>query len=83
MNVWRSAARMDWMQQAALNALDKVSDKPEGSFFVLRIKQRKTAENNADGLIKKFELYGDDPRSQHPLKKKMAARVCTAPSLRL
>ena len=47
------------------------------------VKEQCEEENNADGLIKKFELYGDDPRSLYMLDNEMAARVYTAPSLTL
>lgn len=45
------------------------------------VKEQGEEENNADGLIKKFELYGQDPRSLYMLDSEMAARVYTAPSL--
>ena len=45
------------------------------------VKEQGEEENNADSLIKKFELYGSDPRSLYMLDSEMAARVYTAPSL--
>jgi len=45
------------------------------------VKEQGEEENNADGLIKKFELYGNDPRSLYMLDSEMAARVYAAPSL--
>ena len=45
------------------------------------VKEQGEEEKNADGLIKKFELYGHDPRSLYMLDSEMAARVYTAPSL--
>jgi len=45
------------------------------------VKEQGEEENNADGLIKKFELYGSDPRSLYMLDSEMAARVYAAPSL--
>ncbi|MDO4740566.1 MAG: ferritin [Eubacteriales bacterium] len=45
------------------------------------VKEQGEEENNADSLIKKFELYGNDPRSLYMLDSEMAARVYTAPSL--
>jgi len=45
------------------------------------VKEQGEEENNADGLIKKFELYGRDPRSLYMLDSEMAARVYAAPSL--
>ena len=45
------------------------------------VKEQGEEENNADSLIKKFDLYGSDPRSLYMLDSEMAARVYTAPSL--
>ena len=45
------------------------------------VKEQGEEENNADSLIKKFDLYGNDPRSLYMLDNEMAARVYTAPSL--
>ena len=45
------------------------------------VKEQGEEEKNADGLVKKYELYGDDPKSLYMLDSEMAARVYTAPSL--
>ena len=45
------------------------------------VKEQGEEENNADSLVKKYELYGSDPRSLYMLDSEMAARVYTAPSL--
>lgn len=45
------------------------------------VKEQGEEENSADSLIKKFELYGNDPRSLYMLDSEMAARVYAAPSL--
>ena len=45
------------------------------------VKEQGEEETNADGLVKKFELYGNDPRSLYMLDSEMAARVYAAPSL--
>ena len=45
------------------------------------VKEQGEEETNADGLVKKFELYGNDPRSLYMLDSEMAARVYTAPPL--
>ena len=45
------------------------------------VKEQGEEENNADSLIKKFELYGSDPRSLYMLDSEMAARIYSAPSL--
>ena len=38
-------------------------------------------ETNADNLVKKFELFGDDPKSLYMLDNELGARVYAAPSL--
>ena len=45
------------------------------------VKEQGEEEKTADGLVKKFELYGSDPKSLYMLDSEMAARVYTAPSL--
>ena len=45
------------------------------------VKEQGEEEKNADGMVKKFELYGNDPKSLYMLDSEMAARVYAAPSL--
>ena len=45
------------------------------------VKEQGEEEKNADGLVKKFDLYGNDPKSLYMLDNEMAARVYAAPSL--
>ncbi|MDD7219879.1 MAG: ferritin [Clostridia bacterium] len=45
------------------------------------VKEQGEEETNADNLIKKFELFGDDPKSLYMLDSELAARVYAAPSL--
>ena len=45
------------------------------------VKEQGEEEANADSLVKKYELYGSDPRSLYMLDSEMAARVYSAPSL--
>ena len=47
------------------------------------VKEQGEEETNAGSLIKKFELYGSDPRSLYMLDSEMAARVYAAPTLTL
>ena len=47
------------------------------------VKEQGEEEKTADGLVKKFDLYGNDPKSLYMLDSEMAARVYTAPSLTL
>lgn len=45
------------------------------------VKEQGEEENNADSLIKRFELFGDDPKSLYMLDNELGARVYAAPSL--
>ncbi|MDY4694153.1 MAG: ferritin [Blautia sp.] len=45
------------------------------------VKEQGEEETNADNLIKKFELFGDDPKSLYMLDSELASRVYAAPSL--
>ena len=45
------------------------------------VKEQGEEETNADNLIKKFELFGDDPKSLYMLDSELGARVYSAPSL--
>ena len=63
------------------SAAEKVKDYRTMQFLDWFIKEQGEEENNADSLIKKFELYGSDPRSLYMLDSEMAARVYAAPSL--
>ena len=45
------------------------------------VKEQGEEEANAEGLIKKFDLFGADPRALYILDNELAARVYSAPSL--
>ena len=45
------------------------------------VKEQCEEEKNADDLIKKMELFGDDAKSLYMMNAEMAARVYSAPSL--
>lgn len=45
------------------------------------VKEQGEEETNAEGLIKKYELFGNDPKSLYMLDNELAARVYSAPSL--
>lgn len=45
------------------------------------VKEQGEEETNADGLVKKFALFGSDPKSLYMLDSELAARVYSAPSL--
>lgn len=45
------------------------------------VKEQGEEETNADNLMKKYELFGDDPKSLYMLDNELGARVYVAPSL--
>ena len=47
------------------------------------VKEQGEEETNADSLVKKFELFGDDPKSLYMLDSELGARTYSAPSLTL
>ncbi len=47
------------------------------------VKEQGEEENNAETLVKKFELFGDDPKSLYMLDNELGARVYSVPSLAL
>ena len=47
------------------------------------VKEQLEEEENADKLVSKYKLFGDDPKSLYLLDQELAARVYTAPSLTL
>ena len=47
------------------------------------VKEQGEEEKNADDLIKKFELFGRDPKGLYALDQELLARVYAAPTLTL
>ena len=47
------------------------------------VKEQGEEEKNAEDMVKKFELFGIDPKSLYMLDSEMASRTYTAPSLTL
>ena len=47
------------------------------------VKEQAEEEENADKLVNKYKLFGDDPKSLYLLDQELAARIYTAPSLTL
>lgn len=45
------------------------------------VKEQLEEEENADKLVNKYKLFGDDPKSLYLLDQELAARIYTAPSL--
>jgi ferritin len=45
------------------------------------VKEQGEEEKNAEDLIKKFELFGSDPKGLYMLDSELKARIYNAPSL--
>ena len=45
------------------------------------VKEQGEEEQNADSLIKKYELFGNDPKGLYLLNQELGARIYSAPSL--
>ena len=52
-------------------------------FLDLFVKEQLEEEENADKLVNKYKLFGDDPKSLYLLDQELSARVYTSPSLTL
>lgn len=65
------------------DAAHSVKDFRTMQFLDWFVKEQGEEENNADSLVKKFELFGDDPKSLYMLDSELGARVYSAPSLTL
>ncbi len=63
------------------DAAHSVKDFRTMQFLDWFVKEQGEEETNADSLIKKFELFGDDPKSLYMLDNELGARVYSAPSL--
>ena len=64
-------------------AAHSVKDFRTMQFLDWFVKEQGEEENNAETLVKKFELFGDDPKSLYMLDNELGARVYSAPSLTL
>ena len=62
-------------------AADAVHDYRTMQCFDWFVKEQGEEEKNAEDLIKKFDLYGSDPKGLYALNQELLARVYTAPSL--
>ena len=65
------------------NAAQAVKDYRTMQFLDWFVKEQGEEEMNAEDFLKKFELYGFDPRSLYLLDSEMKNRVYSAPSLTL
>lgn len=62
-------------------AAHDVNDFRTTQFLDWFIKEQGEEEENADNLIKKYKLFGEDPRSLYMLDNELKTRVYAAPSL--
>ncbi len=62
-------------------AAHSVKDFRTMQFLDWFVKEQGEEENNAETLVKKFELFGNDPKSLYMLDNELGARVYSAPSL--
>lgn len=63
------------------DAAHEVKDYRTMQFLDWFVKEQGEEEKNAEDMVKKFELFGNDPKSLYMLDNEMAARVYNAPSL--
>jgi len=63
------------------DAASEVKDFRTMQFLDWFVKEQGEEETNAEGLIKKYQLFGSDPRALYMLDNELAARVYSAPSL--
>ncbi|MCI6173764.1 MAG: ferritin [Clostridiales bacterium] len=62
-------------------AADSVHDYRTMQCFDWFVREQGEEEKNADDLIRKYRLYGSDPKGLYSLNQELLARVYTAPSL--
>ena len=62
-------------------AADDINDYRTMQFFDWFIKEQGEEEKNAEDMIRKYELFGKDPKGLYALNQELAARVYAAPSL--
>jgi len=63
------------------DAASAVKDFRTMQFLDWFVKEQGEEETNAEGLIKKYSLFGSDPRALYMLDNELGARVYSAPSL--
>lgn len=66
---------------AIYTAADAVKDYRTMQFLDWFVKEQGEEEKNADDMIKKYELFGSDPKGLYALNQELQGRVYTAPSL--
>ena len=65
------------------DAAQAVKDYRTMQFLDWFVKEQGEEEMNAEDMVKKFELYGEDPRSLYLLDSELSNRAYSAPSLTL
>ncbi len=68
---------------AIYDAAYNVRDFRTMQFLDWFVKEQGEEETNAEGMVKKMKLFGDDAKSLYMLNSEMAARIYSAPSLTL
>jgi len=63
------------------DAASSVKDFRTMQFLDWFVKEQGEEETNAEGLIKKYKLFGSDPKGLYMLDNELSARVYSAPSL--
>ena len=63
------------------DAAKAVNDYRTMQFLDWFVKEQGEEEKNADDLIKKYKLYGSDPKGLYALNQELLGRVYAAPSL--
>lgn len=63
------------------DAAGQVKDFRTTQFLDWFVKEQGEEENTADNLMKRYELFGDDPKSLYMLDNELGTRVYSAPSL--
>lgn len=66
---------------AIYDAAYSVKDFRTMQFLDWFVKEQLEEEENADKLVNKYNMFGDDPKSLYLLDQELAARVYSAPSL--
>ena len=62
-------------------AATKVKDYRTMQFLDWFVKEQGEEEKNADDMVKKFSLYGSDPKGLYALNEELSGRAYSAPSL--
>ena len=62
-------------------ACEKAGRAGDAEAYAAQAKEQGEEEMNADDMIKKYELFGSDPRGLYSLNQELAGRVYSAPSL--